>query len=95
MRAEVKTAGEAVVEDYKANFDKTPEYDDFANFWASWAAQEVMSRLRESYPGLDLGPIEEEFGGPTGGRPAAEEPAEEGEEAPLEEVGEGAIVNVD
>ncbi|CAI9766271.1 unnamed protein product [Fraxinus pennsylvanica] len=95
LEAEVKAVGEAVVQDYKDNFDKTLEYDDFANYWASWAAQEMISRLRERHANLDIGFLEEEFGGPTRGRPVVEEEAFHDEAETPQEEGVGAIINVD
>lgn len=93
LKAEVGAIGEAEVLKYKENFHTTPEYDDFANYWASWAAKEVMSRLREKHPELDINFLEEEFGGPTGGRPGPDE--EEGGEAGEEEAEAEAVVHVD
>lgn len=70
LKAEAKTIGEVAIQNYKDNFENTPEYDEFANYWTSWAAKEMMSLLRERHPDLDINFLEEEFGGPTGGRPS-------------------------
>lgn len=75
LKVEVKAVGEAAVQNYKDNFDSTTEYDDFVNYWASWSAQGIMSRLCEKHPELDIGFIEADFSGPTSGRP---DMAEEG-----------------
>lgn len=55
----------------------------------------MLQHLREVHPNLNISALEEEFGGPTGGRPdtaAVEEATSTSEEAGMEEE---AIVSVD
>ncbi|XP_022874088.1 uncharacterized abhydrolase domain-containing protein DDB_G0269086-like [Olea europaea var. sylvestris] len=69
LREELKSAGEVAVQNFIDHFEDHPLYDDFANFWASWNAQSLLGRLKEVHPTLDISQLEEEFGGPAGGRP--------------------------
>lgn len=71
----MKTVGAVSVQNYIDNFNQMKEYDNFASYWASWNAQQMLARLREVHPDPDIGFLEDEFDKPTGVCPdtAAEE----------------------
>lgn len=87
FKVEAKVARDSVVQNFIDHFEEHELYGTIANYWASWNAQTMLQRLREVHPNLDISALEEEFGGPIGGRPncvAAKEAI-----AALEEAGVG------
>ncbi|XP_022893779.1 uncharacterized protein LOC111408217 [Olea europaea var. sylvestris] len=67
LKGELKSAGEVAVQNFIDHFEEHPLYDDFANYWASWSAQELLGQLKEIHPTLDISSLQTEFNGPTRG----------------------------
>ncbi|XP_022895277.1 uncharacterized protein LOC111409463 [Olea europaea var. sylvestris] len=60
-RKEAQIAGEEAVKEYITNFHTTEEYKSFSAYWRNFAYAEVMERVEELYPNLDLTQLRSEF----------------------------------
>ncbi|XP_022863888.1 axoneme-associated protein mst101(2)-like [Olea europaea var. sylvestris] len=61
VREEARTVGEEAVKEYITNFHTTEEYKSFSAYWRNFAYAEVLERVEELYPNLDLAQLRSEF----------------------------------
>lgn len=61
LKQQLVEAGEAAVENYVAHFHETAEYDGLGLYWRNVAYGEVLARVAELHPEVDLTAVREEF----------------------------------
>ncbi|CAA3010551.1 Hypothetical predicted protein [Olea europaea subsp. europaea] len=62
-KAKVATSctGEAVVENFVAHFHEMADYDGLGLYWRGVAYDEILKRLANLCPQMDLAPLKEEY----------------------------------
>ncbi|KAL2558596.1 axoneme-associated protein [Forsythia ovata] len=61
LKSETDEAVKAIVEDFRSHFEFTPNYENFQTFYINFGARQVLTKVNELYPNLDLSTIEVDY----------------------------------
>ncbi|KAL2508736.1 hypothetical protein Fot_32383 [Forsythia ovata] len=85
LKENTEEAVKAVVENFRSQFDFTSNYENLQAFFVNFRARQVLTKVKELHPNLDLSTIEVNYQAPEEVEDSADQPPADRAEDPADQ----------